>query len=152
MSVSGEQEFTKPLAFVGEKTFGSTQGYQDYANQYVYEINIPNCSMPGKVFVGQRKDPFVVNLGETFDLVNYVPIEAGAFPGGIEQSSANDDLRNKNVNTIALELQKVASQVTAMGSSAVGQPHKYLRRDYKILTLHLKSPTLMPALWFRYHA
>lgn len=118
MSVSGEQEFTKPLAFVGEKTFGSTQGYQDYANQYVYEINIPNCSMPGKVFVGQRKDPFVVNLGETFDLVNYVPIEAGAFPGGIEQSNANDDLRNKNVNTIALELPK--SCITGDGNGVVG--------------------------------
>lgn len=118
MSVSGEQEFTKPLAFVGEKTFGSAQGYQDYANQYVYEINIPNCSMPGKVFVGQRKDPFVVNLGETFDLVNYVPIEAGAFPGGIEQSNANDDLRNKNVNTIALELPK--SCITGDGNGVVG--------------------------------
>ncbi|WP_287816714.1 DUF4331 domain-containing protein [Idiomarina sp.] len=118
MGVSGEQEFTKPLAFVGEKTFGSAQGYQDYANQYVYEINIPNCSMPGKVFVGQRKDPFVVNLGETFDLVNYVPIEAGAFPGGIEQSNANDDLRNKNVNTIALELPK--SCITGDGNGVVG--------------------------------
>lgn len=118
MSVAGEQEFTKPLAFVGEKTFGSAQGYQDYANQYVYEINIPNCSMPGKVFVGQRKDPFVVNLGETFDLVNYVPIEAGAFPGGIEQSNANDDLRNKNVNTIALELPK--SCIVGDGNGVVG--------------------------------
>lgn len=117
-SVSGDQEFTKPLAFVGEKTFGSKQGYQDYANQYVYEIDIPNCSMPGKVFVGQRKDPFVVNLGETFDLVNYVPIESGAFPGGIEQSDANDDLRNKNVNTIAMELPK--SCITGEGNGVVG--------------------------------
>ena len=116
--VAGEQEFTKPLAFVGEKTFGSEQGYQDYANQYVYEIDVPNCSMPGKVFVGQRKDSFVVNLGETFDLVNYVPIEAGAFPGGIEQSNANDDLRNKNVNTIALELPK--SCITGDGNGVVG--------------------------------
>lgn len=118
VSVSGEQEFTKPLAFVGEKTFGSAQGYQDYANQYVYEVEIPNCSMPGKVFVGQRKDPFVVNLGETFDLVNYVPIEAGAFPGGIEQSDSNDDLRNKNVNTIALELPK--NCIVGDGNGVVG--------------------------------
>lgn len=117
-SVSGEQTFTKPLAFVGEKTFGSSQAYQDYANQYVYEIEIPNCSMPGKVFVGQRKDPFVVNLGETFDLVNYVPIEASAFPGGIEQSSSNDDLRDKNVNTIALELPK--SCIVGDGNGVVG--------------------------------
>ncbi|RTE86589.1 MULTISPECIES: DUF4331 domain-containing protein [Gammaproteobacteria] len=115
---SGEQEFTKPIAFVGEKTFGSAQSYEDYANQYVYEIQVPNCSMPGRVFVGQRKDPFVVNLGETFDLVNYVPIESSAFPGGIEQSDANDDLRNKNVNTIALELPKDC--VTGDGNGVVG--------------------------------
>ena len=117
-SVGGAESFTKPIAFVGEKTFGSASGYADYANQYVYEINIPNCSAPGRLFVGQRKDPFVVNLGETFDLVNYVPIEAGAFPGGIEQSDANDDLADKNVNTIALELPK--SCVTGDGNGVVG--------------------------------
>ena len=31
---------------------------------------IPGCAGDGRVFVGQRKDPFRVNLGETFDLVN----------------------------------------------------------------------------------
>lgn len=117
-TVSGEMELTKPLAFVGEKTFGSEQAYADYAAQYVYEVNLPNCSAPGRVFVGQRKDPFVVNLGETFDLVNYVPIEAGAFPGGIEQSDANDDLADKNVNSIALEVPK--SCVTGDGNGVIG--------------------------------
>lgn len=116
--VSGEMQFTKPLAFVGEKTFGSTQAYNDYADQYVYDVQLPNCSAPARVFVGQRKDPFVVNLGETFDLVNYVPIEAGAFPGGIQQNDANDDLADKNVNSIALEIPK--SCVTGSGNGVVG--------------------------------
>ena len=29
--------------------------------------------MPGRVFVGQRKEGFAVNLGRVFDLVNFVP-------------------------------------------------------------------------------
>ena len=31
--------------------------------KHVYTVNIPGCTAPGKVFVGQRKDPFAVNLG-----------------------------------------------------------------------------------------
>ena len=40
---------------------------------------IPGCGT-GRVFVGQRKDPFVVNLGETFDLVNIKYPAVGAQP------------------------------------------------------------------------
>lgn len=127
MGANGEQSFVKPYAYAGEKTFGSSAEYQAYADQYVYDINIPNCDAPGRVFVGQRKDPFVVNLGETFDLVNYVPVEGdssagagdgGGFPGGITQSAANDDLRDKNVNTIALEVPK--SCLTGDGNGVIG--------------------------------
>ena len=51
------------------------------------------------MFAGQRKDPFVVNLGETFDLVNYAnPI------GEQYDASAKDDLANKNVTSLILEL------------------------------------------------
>jgi hypothetical protein len=45
-------------------------------------VNIPGCTSPGKVFVGQRKDPFAVNLGVIFDLLNvpgaadFTPAEA----------------------------------------------------------------------------
>ena len=31
-----------------------------YALQHVYTISIPGCTGTGRVFVGQRKDPFVV--------------------------------------------------------------------------------------------
>ena len=37
----------------------------------MYPIAIPGCSGQGKVFVGQRQDPFFLDLGGTFDLVNY---------------------------------------------------------------------------------
>lgn len=124
---NGETEFVKPYAYVGEKTFGSTEDYEAYAEQYQYEVSIPNCSAMGRVFVGQRKDPFTVNLGETFDLVNYVPVEGdsepsagdgGGFPGGITQSTDNDDLKDKNVNTIALEVPQ--SCLTGEGNGVIG--------------------------------
>lgn len=109
----GSNVFVKPYDNVGSKTFGSPENYERYARQYVYDINIPQCSVPGKLFVGQRKESFVVNLGKTFDLVNYVPIEGdsaatagdrGGFPGGITQNKSNDDLADKNITTFALEL------------------------------------------------
>ena len=126
---SGEADglFTKPYDYIGNKTFGNASSYQAYANQYRYEMTIPNCSAKARVFVGQRKDPFVVNLGETFDLVNYVPVEGdsapgkgdkGGFPGGITQSNENDDLRGKNITTLALELPKAC--ITGAGNGVIG--------------------------------
>ena len=94
-AAGGGTEFTKPVDFIGTKTFGSIAGYEAYAAQYVYDVDIPGCGNPGKVFVGQRKDPFVVNLGRTFDLINLNPLAAG---GG------TDDLADKNVTSIALEV------------------------------------------------
>jgi hypothetical protein len=57
---------------------------------------VPNCATPGRVFVGQRKDGFVVNLGEVFDLVNLNPV-------GPRDGEPNT-LTYKNVTSIALEL------------------------------------------------
>jgi hypothetical protein len=103
--------FTKPIDNVGNKTIPD---YSAYANQYVYSVTLPNCSTPGRVFVGQRAEAFAVNLGEVFDLVNFVPIEGDSAPGagdgrgfrgGITQSRNNDDLvGKKNVTSLALEL------------------------------------------------
>ena len=102
--------FTKPYDNVGNKTFPE---YQAYANQYIYDINIPGCETPAKVFVGQREESFVLNLGATFDLVNFVPIE-----GSITQSIDNDDLRGKNITSIAMELPTTC--VVVGGNSVIG--------------------------------
>ncbi len=123
----GGSTFTKPWDYIGNKTFTSAENYQAYADQYEYAISVPGCSTSGKVFVGQRKDPFTVNLGETFDLVNYVPVEGDSepgagdgdgFPGGITQDTNNDDLRGKNVTTLALELPKAC--ITGEGNGVIG--------------------------------
>jgi len=99
-----KSSLTKPYDNVGSKTFSD---YKAYADSYIYEFAIPNCDKPAKVFAGQRKEPFVVNLGKTFDLVNYVPVDRSFEPfaeAGIEQLDSNDDLRNKNVTSLALEV------------------------------------------------
>jgi len=124
---SGMDSFHKPLDYIGNKTFTDAASYEAYASSFIYSFALPGCEQMGKVFVGQRKDPFVVNLGKTFDLVNYVPVEgdsapgagdAGGFPGGITQSSSNDNLQDKNVTAIAIEVPK--SCVTGAGNGTIG--------------------------------
>ena len=92
----GGTVFTKPTDNIGNK---SIPDYAAYANSFMYNVNIPGSPTPARMFVGQRKDPFVVNLGETFDLVNIKnplgPVDA-----------AKDSLRYKNVTSIILEVPK----------------------------------------------
>lgn len=90
---SGSTTFYKPVDDIGSK---SIPDYASYASNFVYEMTIPGCSMPGRVFVGQRKDGFVVNLGDIFDLVN-------TNPAGPRDAEPNT-LSNFNVTSIALEV------------------------------------------------
>jgi len=85
--------FTKPVDNIGNKSIAD---YPGYAGSYVYNVAVPGCSMPGRVFVGQRKDGFVVNVGEVFDLVNTNPLGP--------RDGAQNGLTHKNVTTLALEM------------------------------------------------
>jgi hypothetical protein len=99
---SGSAVFAKPLDNIGAK---SIPGYADYANSFIHTINIPGCSAPGRVFVGQRMDGFVVNLGETFDLVNIkYPVEELAPAGVNARNDEPNSLADKNVTSLALEV------------------------------------------------
>ncbi len=97
-AANGAATFDKPVDNIGVKTIPN---YPAYAAQHIYNINIPGCSTPAKLFVGQRKDPFAVNLGTIFDLVNASvatitnPDLIGAAPNTID---------DKNVTTLALEV------------------------------------------------
>jgi len=107
----GETSFSKPIDNIGEKTIPD---YEAYANAKIQTISIPGCEMPGKVFVGQRAEAFAVNLGEVFDLVNFVPLE-----GSITNDRANDDLVDRfNVTSLALEVP--ISCVTGEGNGVIG--------------------------------
>ncbi len=90
---SGGTSFRKPFDNVGNKTIAD---YPTYANNHIFSIGLPGCSTPGRVFVGQRQDPFKVNLGEIFDLVNLNPLGS--------PSAAPNAIGDKNVTSIALEV------------------------------------------------
>lgn len=93
----GANRFDKPVDNIGDKSFGSTTGYATYAAQHIHTVNLPGCSTPAKVFVGQRKEPFYIAVGKIFDLINLNPL-------GAEVGGNNNDLEGKNVSTIAMEV------------------------------------------------
>lgn len=110
----GMETFDKPLDNIGEKSFPN--GYANYASNFVDEVALPNCSVNGRVFVGQRKEAFAVNLGEIFDLVNTNPL-------GDPTAEGPGDLADKNVTSFALELPKACitgSAVTSEGQAIIG--------------------------------
>jgi hypothetical protein len=112
----GGASFDKPFDNAGNKTIPD---YPAYARQFIYNVTIPGCSTQGRAFAGQREEGFAVNLGETFDLVNYVPIEPSVAPGGIPQSQENDDVQgHKNVTTLAVEVP--ISCLTGTGNGVIG--------------------------------
>lgn len=105
---SNARTFDKPVDNIGRK---SIPDYPAYAAAHVFNIRIPGCNTPGRVFVGQRKDPFVVNLSETFDLVNI------SNPLGPELGE-KDSLEDKNITSLILELP--ISCVTSGGQPVIG--------------------------------
>ena len=86
--------FVKPVDNIGKK---SISDYETYARNHIYNVSIPDCDKTGKMFVGQRKEPFVVNLGETFDLVNIKE------PIGKPEAEANT-IDDKNITSLVLEI------------------------------------------------
>ncbi len=87
----GSSTFTKPVDNIGDKTFGSATGYETYANQYIYNVAIPGCTDQGKLFVGQRKEPFFIAVGKIFDVVNLNPVGPETDPA----SGNRNDLEGK---------------------------------------------------------
>ena len=127
MHGSSVTTFTKPTDNIGVKSFPvDAGGYAAYANQYIYDIDIPGCTgKTGKMFVGQRAEPFAVNLGPTFDLIDAPgSIVTGASAAGCPLSNAttyncvSNPLQGKNVTSIELEVP--ASCLTTGGGTVIG--------------------------------
>jgi uncharacterized protein DUF4331 len=91
---------------VGPKTIPN---YGAVANQAVKSLR-----GGGKVFAGPRDDPFFVDLGQTFDAINFRP---GVGTGN--QGGGKDDLAGYNVHSIVLQVPE--SKVTRNGK-AVASP------------------------------
>lgn len=117
---SGLRLFSKPYDNVGSKTF--PEGYDNYVSslsntgEAYYDVQFDQCptgSQDGRVFVGQRKESFSVALAQVFDLVNFVPL-ANALP----DDPARNDLADKNITTLALEIHKDC--LTGSGNGVIG--------------------------------
>ena len=127
-SSDGATSFAKPVDNIGNKTLPD---YESYANAHIYNVGIPGCS-DGRVFVGQRREGFVVNLGETFDLINTNPF--GPVDG--EENTLND----KNITTLALEIP--ATCLTSGESDVIGAWTTASLRQARVLN---PSPANRPA-------
>ena len=95
-TTTGASEFDKPVDNIGDKTFGSATAYETYANQHIYDVGMGACGT-GRVFVGQRKEPFYIAVGKIFDLFNLNPL-------GPEVNGNRNDLEGKNISTITMEV------------------------------------------------
>ena len=82
---AGSTTFVKPLDNIGSTTIPD---YNAYVQEHVYDFNA--FGQIGKVFVGQRNDPFVVNLGEIFD--------------GLAIADGGDAIAVKNVTSFCVEV------------------------------------------------
>jgi Domain of unknown function (DUF4331) len=98
--VGGSSTFDKPVDNIGTKTIPD---YAGYAAKHIHTVNLPGCRTPAKMFVGQRQDPFAVNLGTIFDLVN-APLAVITDPALI--GAVPNTIGDKNVTTLALEVHK----------------------------------------------
>ena len=99
-AAGGSKVFDKPVDNIGTKTIPD---YAGYAAKHVYSVNVPGCNMPAKMFVGQRKEAFAVNLGTIFDLVN-APVAVITDPALI--NAAPNTIDDANVTSLALEVHK----------------------------------------------
>ncbi len=115
-ATTGQPTFRKPIDNIGAKTFSD---YEAYANSHIYDVALPGCSTDGRVFVGQRKEAFAVNLGEIFDLVNTDPVAETE----VERNDEQNTLANKNVTSFALEVPiacLTGSATTGTGDPVIG--------------------------------
>ena len=106
-ATTGSATFDKPVDNIGEKTIAD---YPAYAAAHIYPITIPGCATPGKVFVGQRADPFAVNLGVIFDMAD---ASVATLTTASNYNATQNTLFDKNVTALELEV-----PATCLGATA----------------------------------
>lgn len=100
-TTTGATVFEKPTDNIGTKSFPD---YAAYAAAHIFPITIPGCATPGRMFVGQRKESFAVNLGTIFDLID---APAAVIVGGntaAGRALAPSTIDDKNITSMELEL------------------------------------------------
>lgn len=122
--VSNTATFAKPVDNIGTK---SIPDYPSYAAPFVYSnVAIPGCAATGaRVFVGQRREGFAVNLGEVFDLVNLNPLDSN-------RNSKGSATADKNITTLALEV-PIACLTTNTANPVIGGWTTASQRQSRVL-------------------
>lgn len=107
---SGSKTFQMPLDNIGNKSIAD---YATYANAFIQTVSFGSCGS-GQVFVGQRREGFIINLGETFDLFDLNPL------GG--RNSTQNTLAGKSITSIALQVPSACLTKDHKGSAATADP------------------------------
>lgn len=94
----------------GDKTVPNYQA--DFADDHEFDLLAPADVSGGRIFAGQRADPFAMNLGEVFDLVNLDPLG----PDNAEQNT----LGGFNVTSIIIEVPTSSLTTGGDGSGIIG--------------------------------
>jgi hypothetical protein len=137
--LTGGQTLVAVPTYVGVRTMGTPAQYATLAKQGTYSLPLgtvlPGQTAPvARVFAGTVDDPFYIDLGATFDSLNFRP---GAFFGGgttaagvplpvllpsqdavDTQNFATDSVSGFNVNSIAIEVP--ISMVTGASGPVIG--------------------------------
>ncbi len=122
----GGDTFTKPVDNIGNKSIADYADYIQSGNDgsgFIYDVTIPGCAdgstAQGQLFVGQRAEGFVFNIGESFDLINVngtEPPVAGAT--SYTRASDRNILGEKNVTSLALQVP--SDCLTVAGEPSIG--------------------------------
>jgi hypothetical protein len=110
----GATTFAKPVDNIGLKSF-TANTYAEYANHFIYQVDIPNCTTPGQLFVGQRAESFAVNLGPVFDIID---APKSVVTGASGPQVVANPLAKKNVTS--LELQIPTTCLTSAATPIIG--------------------------------
>jgi len=148
-ATDGAATFAKPLDFYGDKTFGGADGYSNYVNALhnsqapYHNVMLSGCPadvQSARVFAGQRKESFSVNLGRIFDLVNFNPIT-------IEDDDSNNLLADKNITTLAIEIHKDC--LVGDGNGSIGAWTTASSKQIRILnpTASYERPEVSGGAW-----
>lgn len=126
-AADGGTTFSKPADNFGVK---SIPNYPAYADSHIHTINLPDGSS-GRVFVGQRQEGFVFNIGKGFDLVNLNPL------GAVD--AASSALQQVNVTSICLEIP--ISFLVNSADPVIGAWTTASKRQNRVLLAETKAVT-----------
>jgi len=109
-TAAGSTTFQKPLDNIGTKTIPN---YTAYADNFIQTVSFGSCGT-GQIFVGQRREGFVINVGEIFDLINLNPLGA--------RNSTQNVLSGKNVTSIVMQVPVACLTKDGKGSTTSADP------------------------------